>query len=116
MVEGAGAGGPFLRQRCTVVAGWIIQDNLDLFLTTLSWIVGYSIDSDEWEAINTDLLEMSGDLIHEFAGNHKVKIEVAVDRATGKLQIRVDAPTEFESQVELAIAIFQNFHLRKRHS
>jgi hypothetical protein len=99
-----------------MVAGWILQNNLDPFLTALSWIVGYSIDDDEWETINTDLLEMSLELSHEFSGNHKVKFEVAVDRVTGNFQVKVDAPKEFDSQVELAIAIFQHFHLRRARS
>jgi len=104
------------RQRCGVVANWIFQDNLESFLTTLSWVVGYSIDDDDWQAIRTGLPETDGDLLrwfrYEFAGNQVIGFKLAVDRGTEVLQVIVDAPLELEPQVELAVAIFQHFHLR----
>ncbi len=101
-----------------MVAGWILRDNLEPFLTTLSWVVGYSIDDDDWHAITTGLLETDGDLLrwcsYEFADDGVVKFNLAVDRGTEVMQVKVDAPIGFEPQVELAVAVFQHFHLRKR--
>ena len=101
-----------------MVADWIWQDNLEPFLTTLSWIVGYTIDDDDWQAIKTGLLETDGDLLrwcsYGFAGSNSVNFKLAVDRGTEVLQVEVDAPAEVEAQVELAFAIFQHFHLLKR--
>jgi hypothetical protein len=105
---------------CDMVASWILQDNLEPFLTTLSWVVSYSIDDDDWQAIRTDLLETDGDLLrwcsYEFGGNHQVRFRLAVDRGTEVMQVQVDAPIELEPQVALAVSIFQHFHLRKRRS
>jgi hypothetical protein len=101
-----------------MIADWVWQDNLEPFLTTLSWIVGYSIKDDDWQAIKVGLLETDGDLLrwysYGFAGSSTVNFKLAVDRGTEVLQVEVDAPTEAEVQVALAVAIFQHFHLRKR--
>jgi hypothetical protein len=101
-----------------MVADWIWQDNLEPFLTTLGWVVGYSIDEDDSQAIKTGLLETDGDLLrwcsYEFAAASIVKFKLAIDRGTEVLQVEVDSPTELEPRVEMAVAIFQHFHLRKR--
>jgi len=95
-----------------MVDGSILQDNLEPFLTTLSWLVGYSIDEDDWQAINNDLFDGGGGS-YEFAGKQVMKFNVAVDRNTNVLKVSVALPGELDPQVELAIAIFQHFHLRK---
>ena len=101
-----------------MVADWIWQDNLEPFLTTLSWVVDYTIDDDDWQAIKTGLLETDGDLLrwcsYEFAGTSVMKFRIAVDRGTEVLQVEVDGLAELEARVEIAVAVFQNFHLRKR--
>jgi hypothetical protein len=100
------------RQRCSMVAGTILQDNLEPFLTTLSWLIGYSIDEDDWQAINNDLLDGGGGS-YEFVGNQTMKFDVALDGNTSVMKVTVAVPEELESQVELAVAIFQQFRLRK---
>jgi hypothetical protein len=95
-----------------MVAGWILQDNLEPFLTTLSWVVGYSIDDDDWQAINNDLLDGGGGS-YEFAGHDELTFDIAIDSGSDVLKVTVDTPVELEPQVELAIAVFQQFHLRK---
>ena len=95
-----------------MVAGLILQGNLEPFLTTLSWLIGYSISEDDWQAITNDLLDGGGGS-YEFAGNLTMKFDVVVERNTEVLRVAVDAPEELKSQVELAVAIFQHFHLRK---
>jgi hypothetical protein len=37
-----------------MVSGWILQDNLEPFLTTLGWIVCYSFDDDDWQQIGVE--------------------------------------------------------------
>jgi hypothetical protein len=95
-----------------MVAGSILPDNLEPFLTSLSWLVGYSIDEDDWQAINNDLLDGGGGS-YQFAGNQTMNLEVAEDRDSGVMSVTVAVPQELEPQVELAIAIFKHFRLRK---
>ncbi len=95
-----------------MAADSILQDNLDPFLTTLSWLVGYTIGDDDWAAINNDLLD-GGGATCEFAGNHVLKVQACIERKTKFVEVSVEAPKELEPQVELAIAIFRHFHLRK---
>jgi hypothetical protein len=95
-----------------MVAGSILQGNLEPFLASLSWLVGYSIDEDDWQAINNDLLDGGGGS-YEFAGSQTMTFEVALDRNSDAMKVTVAVPKELEPQVELAIAIFQHFHLRK---
>src|SRR6478735_3511238 len=95
-----------------MVTGWILQDNLEPFLTTLGWIVGSSLDDDDWQAITTDLLDGGGGE-YEFPGNRRMKLGISVDNNnTTLLQIAVDVPAELVSQVELAVSIFRHFQLR----
>ncbi len=96
-----------------MVAGSILGGNLDQFVTTMSWVVGYSIDNLDWERINTDWLDGSGGE-YEFTGFHKMKFGFSVDHDKEMVRVTVDVPAELEPQVELAIAIFQNFQLRDR--
>jgi hypothetical protein len=95
-----------------MVAGSILQENLEPFLVTLSWLIGYSIDADDWQAINNDLLDGGGGS-YEFAGNQRMKFDVALGGNTDVLSVTVAVPEELEPQVELAVAIFQHFRLRK---
>ena len=95
-----------------MVAGTILQENLEPFLTTLSWLIGYSIDDDDWQAINNDLLDGGGDS-YEFVGNQTMKVDLALEGNTDVIKVTAAVPEELESQVELAVAIFQNFRLRK---
>src|SRR6478735_4680153 len=95
-----------------MVTGWILQDNLEPFLTTLGWIVGSSLDDDDWQAITTDLLDGGGGE-YAFDGGQKTTFSVAIGLDTSILNMKVDAPVELEPQMELAIAIFQHFHLRR---
>ncbi len=101
-----------------MVAGWIWQDNLEPFLTAISWVVSYSIDDEDWQAIKTGLLETDGDLLrwcsYEFVGIHHLIFRLAVDHGTEVMQVQLDALAELESQLQLAISVFQHFHLRKR--
>ncbi len=101
-----------------MVADWIWQDNLEPFLTALSWVVDYSMDEGDWQAIKTGILETDGEVLrwssYEFAGDCVLKFRLAVDRGTEVLQVEVEAPKELEPRVVMAIAIFQHFHLRKR--
>ena len=50
---------------------------------------------------------------YEFAGNQKLAFNVSLDRDTEVLEVTVNTAAELEPQVELAIAVFQEFHLRK---
>jgi hypothetical protein len=95
-----------------MVAGRILQENLEPFLTTLSWLIGYSIDDDDWQAINNDLLDGGGDS-YEFVGNQTIKVDLALEGNTEVIKVTATVPEELESQVELAVAIFQNFRLQK---
>ena len=97
-----------------MVANWILVENVDPFLTTLSWLVGYSIDDDDWQAINNDLLD-GGGVDCGFTGNQTIKVNVLIDRQTNtsKATVTVESPEDLEPQVDLVIAIFQNFQLRK---
>jgi hypothetical protein len=98
-----------------MVAGTILSENLEPFLNVLSWLIGYSIDDDDWKAINNDLLDGGGGS-YEFAGNQKLKFDVSLNGNTDGMKVTVAVPHELESQVELAVAIFQHFRLRKnRH-
>jgi hypothetical protein len=102
-----------------MIANWIWQDNLEPFLTTLSWIASYAIDDDDWQAIKTGLLETDGDLLrwcsYEFAGS-TVCFKLAMDPGTEVLQVEVGGPADLSGQVQLALAVFQHFHLRKRRA
>jgi hypothetical protein len=95
-----------------MVTGTILQENLESFLTALSWLIGYSIDNDDWEAINNDLLDGGGGS-YEFVGSQAMKFEMSINGSTNLLKVKVAVPPELESQVELAVAIFQHFRLRK---
>ena len=95
-----------------MVAGQILNENLDQFVTTLSWIIGYSLDEDDRERINTDWLDGGGGS-YEFVGNQKMTFGFSLDPKKEMVDVTVELPSEFEPQVELAIAIFQNFQLRK---
>jgi hypothetical protein len=98
-----------------MVAGQILNENLDPFVTTLGWIIGYSLDKDDWERVNTDWLDGGGGS-YEFCGNHKMTFTFSADPKKEMADVSVELPAEFESQVELAIAIFQHFQLRKRRA
>lgn len=95
-----------------MVAGQILGENLDPFITTLGWIIGYSLDKDDWERINTDWLDGGGGS-YEFCGIHRMTFGFCVGSKKETVDVTVELPAEFESQVELAIAIFQHFQLRK---
>jgi hypothetical protein len=92
--------------------GTILQQNLQPFLTTLSWLIGYSLGDDDWQAINNDLLDGGGGS-YEFIGNQTLKFVVSLEEGTDLMKVTVDLPEELEFQVELAIAIFRHFRLRK---
>lgn len=94
-----------------MITGTILQDNLEPFLTTLSWLIGYSIDEGDWQAINNDLIDGGGGS-YKFVGNQTMKFDVALDGNTEVIKVTVAVPEELESQVELAVAIFQHFRLR----
>jgi hypothetical protein len=96
-----------------MVAGQILNENLDHFVTTLSWIIGYSLDEDDWERINTDWLDGGGGS-YDFVGNHRMTFGFSVHPKKEMVDVTVELPAALESQVELAIAIFQHFQLRKR--
>jgi hypothetical protein len=66
-----------------MVAGSILQDNLEPFLTTLSWLIGYSFDEDDWQVINNDLLDGGGGA-YEWVGNQTMKFDVAGDHNLGE--------------------------------
>jgi hypothetical protein len=57
-----------------MVADWIYEDNLEPFVTALSWLASYTIDDDDWQAIKTGLLKTDGDHFqwssYEFDGTH----------------------------------------------
>ena len=98
-----------------MAVGSILQDNLDPFLITLSWLVGYAIDADDWATMNNDLLD-GGGATCEFAGNQVLKVQACIECNTKFVEVTVEAPKELEPQVELAIAIFRHFHMRKERS
>jgi hypothetical protein len=95
-----------------MVVGTILQQNLQPCLTTLSWLIGYCLDGDDWQEINNDLLDGGGGS-YEFAGNQTMKFGVSLEEGTDLMRVTVDLPEELESQVELAVAIFRRFRLRK---
>jgi hypothetical protein len=96
-----------------MAAGQILNENLNQFVTTLGWIIGYSLDEGDWARINNDWLDGGGGT-YEFVGNHKMTFGFSVDSKKEMVDVTVELPSEFEPQVELAIAIFQHFQLRKR--
>ncbi len=96
-----------------MVAGWILHDNLKPFLTTIGWVVGRSFNDDDLQSITTDLLDGGGGS-YQFDCNPSTTLSIAISRDTNALNITVAGPVEFDLQLELAFAIFQNFRLRKR--
>jgi hypothetical protein len=95
-----------------MVAGSILQENLEPFLITLSWLIGYSLDEDDWQAITNDLLD-GGRGSYEFTGNQTMTVDVALAGNSAALKVSVAAPGELELQAELAMAIFQHLDLRR---
>lgn len=95
-----------------MVTGQILNVNLDQFVTTLSWIIGYTLDEDDWARINTDWLDGGGGN-YEFQGIQKMTFGFSVDPKKKVVNVTVMLPAELAPQVELAIAIFQHFELRK---
>jgi hypothetical protein len=95
-----------------MVTGSILSDNLEPFLTTLSWLIGYSIDERDWQAINNDLLDGGGGS-YDFVGNQTLQFDLHLDSSNHEMKVTVAMPEELESQVELVFTIFQHFHLRK---
>jgi hypothetical protein len=97
-----------------MVSNWILRENLEPFLTTLGWVLGYSFDNDDWAAISEGLLEDNGVVAYEFPGHHAAKLELEYDRSSDSFQVTVEAPEDAHPQVELALAIFQLFSLRRK--
>jgi hypothetical protein len=95
-----------------VVNGSIRQENLEPFVTTLSWLIGYTITDDDWQKIKDDLFDGSGGS-YDFVGNQPLSFQVAIDRNSAMLKIAVFGPEALEPEVELAISIFHHFRLRK---
>jgi hypothetical protein len=92
-----------------MVKGQIWQRNLEAFLTTLGWIVCYSVDKDDLDMINNDLLDGGGGEL-KFDG---ATVSVSINSDTSLLDIAVNTTSDLEPQVELALTIFQHFELRK---
>jgi hypothetical protein len=98
-----------------VIADWIFEENLAAFLMTLGWIIGYEVEDEELAVIAYGISDSDGDhdrwYLHELIGNHRAQLMLACDQGCGVVQVRVDGPIELEPQVELAIQIFNRYHV-----
>ena len=96
------------------IADWIYEDNLQPFLTALSWFVGYNFDPDDWAAFefgikNTDA-ETNRWFDYTFSGKEKNQIRVANSSGTGIINLEIEVPASVAPKVEAAIQIMQFFN------
>jgi hypothetical protein len=100
------------------VTGWVAADDLRPFLTALGSVVGYDVTEDEWAAIAAEVGESDSEAGYwseqEFAGGHRVKVQLARDPRGRGVQLRLEVPREVEPQVRQAFATFQHSSPRER--
>jgi hypothetical protein len=96
---------------------WVYQDNLRPFLTVLGWIVGYSVDTDDWTAIAVGVRESDMEADHwyyyELNGRYRAVVSLAIDPGTSVVHVRAEVPAELEPKVQLAADIFAYFRIRE---
>jgi hypothetical protein len=94
---------------------WVLEDNLRPFLTVLGWLVGYTLDPDDWDAIASGVRKTDAEAgcwyDYEFMGKHRAALSLGIDPGTSVVHIRVGVPAELESQVQLAADIFARFRV-----
>jgi hypothetical protein len=99
------------------VGVWVFEDNLRPFLKALGWVVGYSLDPGDWEAIAAGVRETDAEAErwydYEFAGKSRTAFSLARDPESCVVQVRVTVPVELEPQVRLAADIFARFRVRE---
>ncbi len=81
-----------------MVADWLFKDNLQAFLTVLSWLASYDIAPDELAVIEDGVRGTDADKNQwydfEFAGKKRVKFSLAIDPGTSVVHVRLDAPAD----------------------
>jgi hypothetical protein len=101
-----------------MVADWIYDANLPVFLQTLGWIAGYQFEPEELAVIATAVAqETDGDAgrwykYHLPGQNCGCDAEFALDPGSCVIQVRLRLPELQAAQAQVAVLVCQCFHLR----
>jgi len=93
----------------------IMCDNLEPFLTALGWIVGYTVDDSDVEAVSNGVRDTDAEggrwYEYEFNGRDRAAFALAFDEAgSGVVRFRVELPEELAPQVRLFADFCWQFH------
>jgi hypothetical protein len=93
----------------------IMSDNLEPFLTALGWVVGYTADGDDLEAVSNGLRDTDAEegrwYAYEFHGRHRADFSLAFDEAgSGVVLFQIELPDELAPQVRLFADFCWQFH------
>jgi hypothetical protein len=95
--------------------GWIFEDNVWPFLEILAGLAKYDYDWWDRDAIDAGLAETDADagnwFEYRFEGAFPLRFEIANDRGSTVVALRIDAPDDLAPRIEMAISIAQEFYL-----
>jgi len=91
-----------------MVADWVFEERLELFLRAVSQFVGYRFDQTDWLAITTQLERNSEEsVVRATYDLATVKVELEGDPDGGVVSFRLDGPQELEERILGAHAAIQ---------
>ncbi len=97
---------------------WVLDSNLRSYLTSLSWLVRYSFDDDDWTAVQAGLASADAEASRWFdytlyspQSEPGIVLELAPDVGTSVIQVRARFDPSLKLQVVQTTAIFQNLHI-----
>ena len=98
-------------------ANWIIEVNLQPFLSELACLCGYEFDDDDWNAISYGLEgidELKGDWYHyTLRGDTCVKVAITQEQGEAVYSVEVSADQVPEGAVETLFSVAQTYLICK---
>jgi hypothetical protein len=97
------------------MTGWLRHDNVEPFLTVLSWLAQYDPAPDEFSVIRrgVELTDAEKNCWYdfEFVGANHIRFSLASDPGSSVVHVKVDCPELLKPSVETAVEIFARFRV-----